>query len=230
MNILKDLINITKYLFSKEVYPSIFYKIDPLFKHGIYWHGSGSDPRLINSYNPDNIKTKNNSNVLTLDNKYYQNRRYSGAMVRSDYTIDTHDEKYYQFNFTIPISKHIKTAFWLKSEIKDVDEVDIFECFNHKVFKLFGYYFVNLIFTDHKGTNYKYDHEYNPTGIWLMSKSKTINFDITFKTGNEFKWYLNDKLVKKAKNHISTPCVFIADIGLSGTPKEFNKYQFEINY
>lgn len=197
-----------------------------LFKSGIYWSHDGNDPRLPNAYLSTNVNSHTlhyhklfliNKIHLTPEKKY----DHTGAMIRSKYSYDLSIPYVFKFKCDVPSMKNVKTALWFKSTTKDIDEVDIMECFNWKTC-FFSKKIVKLLFTDHHGTDYEKDHEFNPTTVWANKA-----FEITFTTGEYFRWYLNGKLVKKAKNTIKSKCELIADIGANVTINEhFNPQKF----
>ena len=191
---------------------------------GIYWSFTGSDHRLLNSYNYLRIENvgKDHAYLSLMNTRLDTPYLYSGSMARTSYLFDLSVPMVFNFDVKIPRAKNVKTALWFKSINSDIDEVDIFECFNHKVYP---FDLLKIIFTGHSGRDYDIDHQMHATS--LLSKRE---FKVTFTTGDTFRWYLNGRLVKSFKNNITKPCVLMADIGVDGIPVNFDTHHMNLNF
>lgn len=194
--------------------------------NGIYWSEDGQDPRSLCSFNPKNVTLNENNEyelriVNTRDDTPFL---YSGAMIRTSELIDLSKEETFVFECQLPTTNFTTASLWPKSIAagSDINEVDFFEIYNVKKFKIFGVLFQKITLTMHYGTSYANDHTFKAKSAWV----KNGKLKLTFKTGKKLKWYINNKLKFKVDNTITFPCTVIASCGIEGGVSYFNYDKF----
>jgi hypothetical protein len=136
----------------------------------------GDDPRKNTCYreaNCDASGDKNHTiikiepNIKTIENQGTRDNQeggflYSGVM---KYSAQQFRDGIFAVEVNIEARENAKFAFWLKNFQTDVNEIDVVEVFNNKIFHWFGKKLMKAVFTLHTGTSYQSDHKQSANSI-----------------------------------------------------------------